>query len=120
MCELTKINPTSDYDLSDSVKLMEDVGNTDLEVLQPILSHCTLDQLMHVENCSKGRDLSPITDKLWKNFYKKKFGKANTESAIERMKHKNVWFKWKQLYEAKMEMEERGNLEGWKEQQWLQ
>ncbi|EOX92946.1 Nucleus, subunit A, putative isoform 3 [Theobroma cacao] len=61
-----------------------------------------MDQLIHVEKSTKGRDLSPVTDKLWKNFYELQFGRASTNLVIERMKLKKVSFRWRQLYEAKL------------------
>ncbi|KAK0589425.1 hypothetical protein LWI29_014154 [Acer saccharum] len=87
----------------DNVRYLGDVGETDLHLLDRILPHCTFDQLMHVENSTKGRDLTPVTDKLWKKFYKKEFGEKSLNVVIERMKEKKVAFRWKQLYEAKVE-----------------
>ncbi|XP_021898463.1 transcription elongation factor B polypeptide 3 [Carica papaya] len=86
----------------DNVRYLGDVGETDLHLLEHILPHCTIDQLMHVEKSSKGRDLSPVTDKLWKIFYEKQFGAKSVNLVIERMKQKKVAFRWKQLYEAKL------------------
>lgn len=37
----------------DNVKYLGDVGETDSYLLDRILSHCTVDQLRHVENCTK-------------------------------------------------------------------
>lgn len=48
----------------------------------------------------KGRDLSPVTDSLWKIFYEKEFGVQNAETVIKRMKQKKVVFKWRLLYEV--------------------
>ncbi|XP_038885873.1 uncharacterized protein LOC120076176 [Benincasa hispida] len=95
----------------DSLRFLGDVGDTDLHVLERILPHCTVDQLMHIENSSKGRDLTPVTDKLWKNFYEKKFGKNDSDLVIKKMKYKKESFKWKQLYEAKMEALEKKAME---------
>ena len=86
----------------DNVRYLGDVGETDLHLLDRILPHCTCDQLMLVENSTKGRDLTPVTDKLWKKFYKKEFGEKSLNVVIERMKEKKVAFRWKQLYEAKV------------------
>ncbi|XP_024928926.3 elongin-A [Ziziphus jujuba] len=86
----------------DNIRYLGDVGETDIYLLDKILPHCTLDQLMHVEKCSEGRDLSPITDKLWKKFYEKDFGVESTNLVVKRMNTKGVFFKWKQLYEAKL------------------
>ena len=66
------LNNLSINEAIDSLKFLGDVGDTDLNLLDHILPHCTIDQLMHIENSSKGRDLTPVTDKLWKNFYEKK------------------------------------------------
>lgn len=87
----------------DNVRYLGDVGETDINLLDRILPHCTLDQLMHVEKCSEGRDLSPVTDKLWKKFYEKQFGTKSTEQVVERMRKSLKSFKWIQLYEAKLE-----------------
>lgn len=38
----------------DSVRFIGDVGETDLQFLELILPHCTVDQLMHIEKSSKG------------------------------------------------------------------
>ncbi|XP_051134723.1 uncharacterized protein LOC127253951 [Andrographis paniculata] len=87
------------------VRYLGDVGETDYHLLDRILSHCTLDQLKHIEDCTE-RDLSPVTDKLWKSFYKAQFGVESTNVVVERMKQKKVTFKWKQLFEAKVEERE--------------
>jgi elongin-A len=86
----------------DNVRYLGDVGETDLHLLERILRHCSEDQLMHVEKNSVGRDLSPITDELWKGFYEKRFGKRSINLVIERMREKKVAFRWLQLYEAKL------------------
>ncbi|XP_073283082.1 uncharacterized protein [Primulina huaijiensis] len=57
---------------------------------------------MHIENTTKGRDLSPATDELWKKFYVRQFGIESANLVVERMGQKRVIFKWKQLYEAKL------------------
>ncbi|KAI3465881.1 hypothetical protein Pfo_022544 [Paulownia fortunei] len=90
----------------DNVRYLGDVGETDYHLLDRILSHCTLDQLMHIENSTEGRDLSPVTDKLWKKFYKLQFGVDSTTIVVERMRQRKVTFKWRQLYEAKVKERE--------------
>ncbi|KAG5001930.1 hypothetical protein JHK85_023604 [Glycine max] len=85
----------------DNVRYLGNVGSLDQHLLEQILPHCTADQLMHVEKSTKGRNLSPVTDKLWKKFYEKQFGTNNTNEVIKRMKEKRVNFRWMQLYEAK-------------------
>ncbi|XP_022741474.1 uncharacterized protein LOC111293036 isoform X3 [Durio zibethinus] len=86
----------------DNVRYLGDVGETDSHLLERILPHCTVDQLLHVEKSTQGRDLTPVTDKLWKNFYELQFGHQNMTLVIERMKLKKVSFRWRQLYEAKL------------------
>lgn len=39
----------------DNLRFLGDVGETDIHLLERILPHCTLDQLMHVEKSSKVR-----------------------------------------------------------------
>ncbi|KAJ0969508.1 hypothetical protein J5N97_022385 [Dioscorea zingiberensis] len=85
----------------DNLRYLGDVGELDLYLLKDILPHCTIDQLMHIEESTEGRDLSPVTDRLWKRFYVQQFGEENTNLVIKRMKQKQVVFKWRQLFEAK-------------------
>uniref|UniRef100_A0A2P2KRB1 Elongin-A n=1 Tax=Rhizophora mucronata TaxID=61149 RepID=A0A2P2KRB1_RHIMU len=87
-----------------NVMFLADVGETDLNLLDRILPHCTVDQLMHVEKSTVGRDLSPVTDKLWKRFFEQQFGQTSTLKAVEKMNQGKVWFKWIQLYEAKLKV----------------
>ncbi|KAB2619741.1 transcription elongation factor B polypeptide 3-like [Pyrus ussuriensis x Pyrus communis] len=97
----------------DNLRRLGDVGETDSHLLKRILPHCTVDQLMHVEKSTKGRDLTPITDNLWKKFYEKEFGITRVNEVIERMKQKKVAFRWSQLYEAKLkEVDMAENLIG--------
>lgn len=85
----------------DNVRYLGDVGETDIHLLERILSHCSLEQLIHVENSTEGRDLSQVTDRLWRRFYQIEFGDKSVSQVVERMKERKVTFKWKQLYEAK-------------------
>ncbi|KAG4377393.1 hypothetical protein GLYMA_18G104250v4 [Glycine max] len=82
-----------------NVRYLGNVGSFDQHLLEQILPHCTADQLMHVEKSTKGRDLSPVTDKLWKKFFEKQFGTNSTDEVIKRMKEKRVSFRWMQLFE---------------------
>lgn len=111
----------------DNVRYLGDVGETDIDLLGRILPHCSLEQLKHVEkstevrnsmiklsSCSvtypspflmfkfffQGRDLSQVTDRLWKRFYQIEFGDKSLNQVVERMKQKKVTFKWKKLYEV--------------------
>ncbi|XP_073156208.1 uncharacterized protein [Henckelia pumila] len=90
----------------DNLRYLGDVGETDSYLLDRILPHCTVDQLMHIENSTEGRDLSPVTDELWKKFYMRQFGTESVDIVAERMRQKRVVFKWKQLYEAKLKERE--------------
>ncbi|XP_078444645.1 transcription elongation factor B polypeptide [Wolffia australiana] len=84
----------------DNVRYIGDVGETDNSLLNEILPHCTVEQLDHIER-STARDLSAVTDPLWKVFYERAFGADSVNLVMKRMKQKNVKFKWNQLYEAK-------------------
>nr|DAD48158.1 TPA_asm: hypothetical protein HUJ06_018095 [Nelumbo nucifera] len=86
----------------DNVRYLGDVGETDINLLKEILPHCTVDQLMHIEKSTEGRDLSPVTDSLWKKFYEQQFGAKSANLVIERMKQRKVSFKWRDLYDAKL------------------
>lgn len=85
----------------DNIRYIGDVGETDSGLLEKILPHCSVDQLAHIERSTEGRDLSSVTDRLWRKFYEKHFGTDNTKHVIERMNKKNVVFKWRLLYQAK-------------------
>ncbi|KAI5074106.1 hypothetical protein GOP47_0010067 [Adiantum capillus-veneris] len=54
----------------------------------------------------KGRDLSSITNELWRKFYSRKFGPESTNLVMERMKKKKVSFRWHLLYQAKLREQE--------------
>ncbi|KAK9059922.1 hypothetical protein SSX86_020626 [Deinandra increscens subsp. villosa] len=86
----------------DNVRYLGDVGATDTLLLERFLPHCNVEQLTHIEDSTEDRDLSPVTDKLWKNFYIQQFGSMSTSVVVERMKEKQVSFKWRELYEAKL------------------
>ncbi|KAI9114758.1 hypothetical protein K1719_014456 [Acacia pycnantha] len=88
----------------DNVWSLADVGEIDDYLLDKMLPLCSVDQLKYVEGCTKvshGRDLSPVTDKLWKTFYEASF--YNSDEVIEKMRKHNVPFKWKKAYEYKEE-----------------
>nr|XP_043638588.1 uncharacterized protein LOC122609702 [Erigeron canadensis]XP_043638596.1 uncharacterized protein LOC122609702 [Erigeron canadensis] len=88
----------------DNVRYLGDVGETDQHLLERILPHCTMDQIKHIEEKTKGRDLSPVTDKLWKNFYVQQFGSKNANDVVDKMKKKGVSHKWSELYKIKLEV----------------
>ncbi|KAJ3677359.1 hypothetical protein LUZ60_003083 [Juncus effusus] len=85
----------------ENVRYIGNVSGLDYNMLERILPHCSVTQLTHIENCTEDRDLSPVTNKLWKKFYELQFGPDSLRIADERMKKNKVRFKWKQLYEAK-------------------
>uniref|UniRef100_A0A7N2M3J2 Uncharacterized protein n=1 Tax=Quercus lobata TaxID=97700 RepID=A0A7N2M3J2_QUELO len=51
---------------------------------------------------SRGRDLSLVTDQLWKKFYEREFGVSKADVVVQRMREKKDWYKWVILYEAKL------------------
>ncbi|XP_047320364.1 uncharacterized protein LOC124924355 [Impatiens glandulifera] len=85
----------------DNLGYLGDVGDTEILLLDPILSQCTIQQLIHIEESTKGRDLSEITDEVWKRSYQTDFGVISASLVIERIHENNVSYKWKILYEAK-------------------
>uniref|UniRef100_A0A0D6R7K5 Elongin-A n=1 Tax=Araucaria cunninghamii TaxID=56994 RepID=A0A0D6R7K5_ARACU len=91
----------------DNIQYLGDVGETDSELLKVILAHCSEEQLMFIEDSTEGRDLSPVTDSLWMNIYERKFGEENVILVKRRMKQKGVIFKWRLLYQAKLEEQEK-------------
>ncbi|KAG9449756.1 hypothetical protein H6P81_009721 [Aristolochia fimbriata] len=72
----------------DSLRYMGDVGETDINLLKEILPHCTAEQLMHIENSSKGRDLSSVTATLWKKFYEQHFGEETINLVLSQYDEK--------------------------------
>ncbi|CAA7055830.1 unnamed protein product [Microthlaspi erraticum] len=91
----------------DNVRYIGYVGGVDFHLLDQIMQHCTLEQLMHIEDCTQDTDLSPVTNKYWKRFCVKQFGpKADALNVIV-----DEDFKWRELYEAKLkEVEEDEKL----------
>ncbi|KAL3678322.1 hypothetical protein R1sor_021278 [Riccia sorocarpa] len=86
----------------DNLDHIRDVGHTDTRLLKVILPHCTPEQLLKIEENTKGRDLSQITNELWLGHYSRKFGEDNVRTVQERMRKTNKIFKWKALYQAKL------------------
>lgn len=85
----------------DNRRFLWDVSDMDLDVLEQILPRCSKAQLTHIEKSTKGRDLSPVTDKLWKRFYEREFGTKSTELLMEVMKEENLTLKWSEIYREK-------------------
>lgn len=48
----------------------------------------------------QGRDLSPVTNQLWKTFFELDFGAHSLNVVVERMKKEKVKFPWRKLYEV--------------------
>ncbi|KAL5555720.1 hypothetical protein UlMin_037956 [Ulmus minor] len=71
----------------DNLSYLGDVGEMDLQLLDQIFPHCSIDHLECAEKGSQGRDLSAVTDKLWKKFYEKEFGVESLNDTVKRMKH---------------------------------
>lgn len=85
----------------DNLQYIGDVGETDLQLLRRILPHCTADQLDYIEKSTKGRDLSPVTDELWRKFYDRKWGKDELEEAQLKPQAKRK-YPWRRLYQNKL------------------
>lgn len=92
-----------------NIRYMGDIGETDIYLLKDILPHATPDQLMHIEKSTVGRDLSEVTNDLWKRYYKNAFGEENVNLVVERMRKSRVSFSWRQLYEAKKDEREKAS-----------
>lgn len=84
-----------------NIRYLGNVGEVDMHLLERILPYCTIEQLMHVEN-ETGRDLSQVTDKIWKKIYEAVFGTRHTNDVVEKMKMCKGKFLWRQLYQAKL------------------
>ncbi|KAL1191107.1 hypothetical protein V5N11_014178 [Cardamine amara subsp. amara] len=92
----------------DNVRYIGYVGGVDFQLLDRIFQHCTLEQLIHIEDSTQDTDLSPVTNKLWKRFYKKEYGEDSLNDVMDNMKLNKITFKWRELYEAKsIEVKER-------------
>ncbi|KAH0933054.1 hypothetical protein HID58_010171 [Brassica napus] len=95
----------------DNVRYIGYVGGVDFQLLEKILQHCTLEQLMHIEDSTQDTDLSPVTNELWKRFYEKQYGAKNLSFVMEKMERSKVSFKWRELYEAKLKVVEEDEKE---------
>ncbi|CAH2058311.1 unnamed protein product, partial [Thlaspi arvense] len=88
----------------DNVRYIGYVGGVDFHLLEQIMQHCTLEQLMHIEDSTQDTDLSPVTNKFWKRFCEKQYA-ADVEElylVVEDLKKRKMSFKWRELYEAKL------------------
>ncbi|KAL6840807.1 hypothetical protein ACP4OV_029333 [Aristida adscensionis] len=86
----------------DNLRYVGSVDGVEMELLRRILPHCTLDQLTRIESRTE-MDLSPVTDALWKRFYRQQFGEEHLNTVIRRMKNSPKSFTWKELFKAKTE-----------------
>ncbi|KAJ7521632.1 hypothetical protein O6H91_19G061900 [Diphasiastrum complanatum] len=96
----------------DNLAYLRDVGQTDSSLLHMILPHCTAEQLLRIELATKERDLSAITNDLWRGIYGRQFGFESVNLVVERMKRKSVNFKWIELYQAKLKEREEAQQKG--------
>lgn len=94
------------FSVIDNIDLIGDVGDTDFELLRKILLHCNVDQLQRIEDATEGRDLTPITDELWRRFYARKYGAESMATVERRMKKRGLSITWRALYDAKLKEQE--------------
>ncbi|XP_006659167.2 translation initiation factor IF-2 isoform X1 [Oryza brachyantha] len=86
----------------DNLRYVDNVDGVEMNLLERILPHCKLEDLTRIESNTK-MDLSPITNKLWKLFYRRQFGEDCVNGVIKRMKTSGARYTWKELFEAKTE-----------------
>jgi len=96
----------------DNLQYLGDVGETDIQLLKRILPHCNAEQLNHIETSTEGRDLSPVTDDLWRKCYGRTFGNDAVAMVKERMSIRGIKAKWRQLYQAKVREQEELQKKG--------
>ncbi|PIA62647.1 hypothetical protein AQUCO_00200573v1 [Aquilegia coerulea] len=86
----------------DNVRYLGDVGETDIDLLKDILPHCTVDQLMHIEKSTEGRDLSPVTNNLWIKFFENEFGSKRFNEECAELKQGRRRPNWRKIYEKEL------------------
>ncbi|KAM0882484.1 hypothetical protein ACQ4PT_032251 [Festuca glaucescens] len=84
----------------DNLRRVESVDGVDTPLLRRILPHCDLEQLTRIESHT-ATDLSPVTDVLWKGFYRRQFGEEHTGRVADRMRRAGARYGWKDLFKAK-------------------
>nr|XP_051196035.1 uncharacterized protein LOC127309094 [Lolium perenne] len=84
----------------DNLRRVESVDGVDTALLRRILPHCDLEQLTRIESRTV-TDLTPVTDVLWKGFYRRQFGEEHTGRVVDRMQRAGARYKWKDLFRAK-------------------
>ncbi|XP_047073752.1 uncharacterized protein LOC124683236 [Lolium rigidum] len=90
----------------DNLRHMESVDGVDTPLLRRILPHCTLEQLTRIESRTE-TDLTPVTDVLWKGFYRRQFGEENTKHVVDRMRRSGTRYRWKDLFRAKTKQQKQ-------------
>eukprot|EP00271_Cylindrocystis_brebissonii_P011070 TRINITY_DN2777_c2_g4_i1.p1 TRINITY_DN2777_c2_g4~~TRINITY_DN2777_c2_g4_i1.p1 ORF type:complete len:351 (-),score=63.88 TRINITY_DN2777_c2_g4_i1:196-1248(-) len=85
-----------------------DVGDTDWDTLEILLRRCNMQYVRRIEDANPSRDLSRVTEELWRGFYSSSYGRPSMEAVLARMKRRNVTCKWRDLFDAKgREVEEK-------------
>ncbi|KAF0897655.1 hypothetical protein E2562_000373, partial [Oryza meyeriana var. granulata] len=90
----------------DNLRYVDNVDGVEMDLLETILPHCKLEELIRIENNTE-MDLSPVTDKLWMLFYTRQFGEDSVNVAIERMSTSGAHYKWKELFNAKTKQQKK-------------
>lgn len=89
----------------ENVAHIGDVGSLPTQFVSRILQSCSgVDQLRHIEVCSKRLDLSQVTDELWRGWFANDFGTTCAEYIMhtgERLGPANSTPKWRRLYDEK-------------------
>ncbi|KAK1620477.1 hypothetical protein QYE76_025994 [Lolium multiflorum] len=84
----------------DNLRHIQSVDGVDTPLLRRILPHCDLEQLTRIESRT-AKDLTPVTDVLWKGFYRRQFGEEHTSRVVDRMQRAGARYRWKDLFRAK-------------------
>ncbi|XP_047080159.1 uncharacterized protein LOC124690875 [Lolium rigidum] len=84
----------------DNLRHIQSVDGVDTPLLRRILPHCDLEQLTRIESRT-ATDLTPVTDVLWKGFYRRQFGEEHTSRVVDRMQRAGARYRWKDLFRAK-------------------
>lgn len=96
----------------DNVHMLGDVGGMSELRLRKILPHASTEHLLHIETCSKGRDLTSITDPLWRIHFARRFGERNAKMCEKQMPQGGPPHTWRSLYEEKVAEQEKLQEEG--------
>lgn len=96
----------------DNVHTLGDVGGMSELRLRKILPHASAEQLVHIETCSKERDLTPITDPLWQRHFARRFGEHKAKLLQKQTPQGDPPHIWRSLYEEKVAEEEKLQVEG--------